>query len=222
MVLEEHTVMSTDHSHHKVMAWLSPAYPIGSYSFSHGLEEAISTKIVVDKESLFDWLFQILHFGTGRNDAIFLSSAYKSTKENLVHLADIAQSFSGTKERYLETLQQGAAFAKVTSAVYQHTIPSVPLPVAVGYAAKTNKIKLSTILPLYLHAFSANLISAAIRFLPLGQTEGQQILYQLFNELEKVAEETRTLGIEDLGNSCFLNDIGSMKHENMNTRIFRS
>ena len=65
-------VMNTDFSDHKIMAWLSPAYPLGSFSFSHGLEDAISMGIVVGKESLLEWLFQILHFGSGRNDAIFL------------------------------------------------------------------------------------------------------------------------------------------------------
>ena len=84
MVLVERIAMTTDFSEHKMMAWLSPAYPIGSYSFSHGLEQAIESKIVSDKESLFDWLSQILAFGSGRNDAIFLANAYRSSKENLL------------------------------------------------------------------------------------------------------------------------------------------
>jgi len=218
----EPIVMNTDFSDHKIMAWLSPAYPLGSFSFSHGLEDAISMGIVVGKESLLEWLFQILHFGSGRNDAIFLCSAYRSSEEELLQLARIAESFSGTKERHLETVHQGTAFAKVTSNISNKLIPAVPLPLAIGYCAKVENINLERLLPLYLHAFIANLVSAAIRFLPLGQTDGQMVLFGLFGDFEKVAKETRDLNVEHLGNSCFLNDISSMRHETMTTRIFRS
>jgi len=144
--------MNTDFSDHKIMAWLSPAYPLGSFSFSHGLEDAISMGIVVGKESLLEWLFQILHFGSGRNDAIFLCSAYRSSEEELLQLARIAESFSGTKERHLETVHQGTAFAKVTSNISNKLIPAVPLPLAIGYCAKVENINLERLLPLYLHA----------------------------------------------------------------------
>jgi len=171
---------------------------------------------------LLEWLFQILHFGSGRNDAIFLCSAYRSSEEELVQLARIAEAFSGTKERHLETVHQGTAFAKVTSNISNKLIPAVPLPLAIGYCAKVENINLERLLPLYLHAFIANLVSAAIRFLPLGQTDGQMVLFGLFGDFEKVAKETRDLNVEHLGNSCFLNDISSMRHETMTTRIFRS
>ena len=204
------------------MAWLSPAYPIGAYSFSHGLEEAIASQTVVGKDSFFDWLFQILHFGSGRNDLIFVSIAYRSAYKDLNSLADISTSFAGTKERYIETLQQGLAFSKVTSVLLKKEIPSVPLPLAVGYAAKVENIDIDKLLPLYLHSFAANLISAAVRFLPLGQTEGQNILFRLFDDFEKISKQAKNMEIEDLGNSCVLNDIGSMRHEIMKTRIFKS
>ena len=82
MVLVELIAMTTNLSDHKIMAWLSPAYPIGAYSFSHGLEQAIESKTVSDKGSLFLWLCQILHFGSGRNDAILLANAYRSSEKN--------------------------------------------------------------------------------------------------------------------------------------------
>ncbi len=222
MVLVEPLTMSISCSDHKLMAWLSPAYPIGSYSFSHGLEEAIASQIVTGKKSFFDWLFQILHFGSGRNEVIFVSIAYRSTYKELSALAEIVKSFAGTKERYTETLEQGLAFSKVTSAVFKREIPSVPLPVAVGYAAQIENIKLDKLLPLYLHSFAANLISAAVRFLPLGQTEGQIILSRLFKDFEKIGNQARYMKIDNLETSCILNDIGSMRHEIMKTRIFKS
>lgn len=214
--------MTTNLSDHKIMAWLSPAYPIGAYSFSHGLEQAIERKTVLDKGSLFLWLCQILHFGSGRNDAILLANAYRSSEKKLGELIEFAEAFAGTKERHLETVQQGTAFAKITTSVYDISIPPCPLPIAVGYASKIEKIDLTKLLPLYLHAFVANLISVAVRFIPIGQTDGQKILLCLFDTIEKIAKQTIDLELEDLCSSCFLNDIDTMNHETMNTRIFRS
>ena len=221
-VLVELRAMNTNRSNHKIMAWLSPAYPIGSYSFSHGLEHAIESKCVSDEESLFKWLYQILLFGSGRNDAILLANAHRSSEEQLEYLIEFAEAFVGTKERYLETVQLGTAFAKITTSVYGIAIPPCPLPVAVGYASKIENIDLKKLLPLYLHAFVANLISVAVRFIPLGQTDGQKVLSSLFDTIEDIANKTRDLGLEDLCSSCFLHDIDTMKHETMNTRIFRS
>ena len=223
MVVEELIVMITSFSSdHKIMAWLSPAYPTGAYSFSHGLEEAISSKIIHDKEGLYQWLLQILRFGSGRNDAILVSNAFNCEKKNLLDLGRTAEAFAGTRQRHHESLQQGLAFAKITSRVCGINIPKVPLPIAVGHAAKLENIELSRLLPLYIHAFTANLVSAAIRFLPLGQTDGQMILFELFNEFDRLGAETIEMGLDGLANSCFLNDIGIMKHETMVTRIFRS
>ena len=220
--MEELIAMNVDLSDHKIMAWLSPAYPIGSYSFSHGLEQAIESKIVSDKGSLFEWLCQILLFGSARNDAILLANAYRSSEEKLGYLIEFAEAFAVSKERHLETVQQGTAFAKITQSVYDIPIPPCPLPIAVGYACKIENIDLNKLLPLYLHAFVANLISVAVRFIPIGQTDGQKILLRLFGKIEEIATQTVDLELDDLSNSCFLNDIDAMKHETMNTRIFRS
>ena len=220
--MEELTAMNTNLSQHKIMAWLSPAYPIGSYSFSHGLEQAIESKIVLDKESLFEWICQILLFGAGRNDAILLANAYRSSQEKLGPLIEFAEAFAGTKERHLETVQQGMAFAKITASVYDISIPPCPLPIAVGYASKIENIDLRKLSPLYLHAFVSNLISVAVRFIPIGQTEGQKVLFCLFDTIEDIAKKTIDLELDDLCNSCFLSDIDAMKHETMTTRIFRS
>ena len=178
------------------MAWLSPAYPIGSYSFSHGLEQAIESKIVSDKESLFEWICQILLFGAGRNDAILLANAYRSSEKKLGDLIEFAEAFAGTKERHLETIQQGTAFAKITASVYDISIPPCPLPIAVGYASKIENIDLNKLLPLYLHAFVANLISVAVRFIPIGQTDGQKILLCLFDTIDDIANQTIHLKLD--------------------------
>ncbi len=219
-----HTVkIMVNAAHHKLMAWLSPSYPIGAYSYSHGLEYAIDAGDVTDAESLRKWLSDVLRYGAGRNDAIILKEAYNAPdKDALQEVSDLAIALSASAERHLETTAQGAAFSKVTSAVSGMDLPPMPLPVALGAAAAREGIELSDVLPLYLHSFAANIITAAVRFIPLGQTEGQQVLASLFDLFETVTNEVNVSGMNDLGSICFLSDISAMKHEDMTTRIFRT
>ena len=208
---------------HKLMAWLSPSYPIGAFSYSHGLEFAIENGDVTNAAQLGDWLADVLQFGSGRNDAILLSLAYRSQTENgLSELAELAEALCPSAERYLETTAQGAAFCKVTANVYDTGFPPMPLPVAIGAAAGAEGMDLAEVLPLYLHSFVANIISAGVRFIPIGQTEGQRVLYDLFDVIDSVAKVAMTSNETDLGSACFLGDIASMKHEVMTTRIFRT
>lgn len=210
-------------AHHKLMAWLSPSYPIGAFSYSHGLEYAIENGDVTNARQLHDWLVDILKFGAGRNDAIFVSLAHLAkTQERVSELADLAAALSPSAERYVEITAQGAAFCKVTSNVYKTDLTAMPLPVAIGAAARGEGIDLADVLPLYLHSFAANIITAGVRFIPIGQTEGQQVLYDLFDVFDDVAKTALASNEADLGSACFLGDIASMKHETMTTRIFRT
>ncbi|WP_189640407.1 urease accessory protein UreF [Paramylibacter ulvae] len=213
--------MSTS-SAHKLMAWLSPSYPIGAYSYSHGLEYAIDAGDVHDADSLQIWLSDVLQYGAGRNDAILLAHAYRAAGDALEALSDLAIALSPSVERHLETTAQGAAFSKVTSAVTGREISAMPLPVALGVAARAERISLDDLIPLYLHSFAANIIAAGVRFIPLGQTDGQRVLHALFDQIDDIAKQAETASLDDLGSACFLSDIASMKHENMTTRIFRT
>jgi len=208
---------------HKLMAWLSPSYPIGAFSYSHGLEYAIDAGDVTDAQSLQNWLMDVLTLGAGRNDAILLAQAYNAPdKGALKQIADLATALSASAERHLETTVQGAAFSKITSTVYDADIEAMPLPVALGAAARAEGIPLSDVLPLYLHSFAANIIAAGVRFIPLGQTDGQQVLMALFDTFDNVSKEAELATIDDVGSICFLSDIAAMKHEKMTTRIFRT
>jgi urease accessory protein len=204
------------------MAWLSPSYPIGAFSFSHGLEYAIHSGCVADTESLLAWIKEILRFGAGRNDAILLFHAYQADdQDSLSEVSDLAEALCASSERHLETMAQGAAFAKVTSAIYVD-LKAMPLPVALGAAAAREGIPLADVLPLYLHNFAANIIAAGVRFIPIGQTDGQRILLELFDLFESLSEQAMQSSLDDLGSASFLSDIAAMKHEHMTTRIFRT
>lgn len=202
---------------HQVMAWLSPSFPTGAFAYSHGLEQAIYDGLVHDADSLKSWLETLLLFGAARNDAILLSRANKGDD-----VADLAEALAGSRERHEETLAQGRAFARTASVLLHADLTPAALPVVLGRATAVAGIPLPEILPLYLHAFTANLVSAAVRLVPLGQTDGQVVLQALFPVMDQLAEEAVDASVEDLGTCAFGSDLAAMKHEDMTTRIFKS
>ncbi|MDX1782211.1 MAG: urease accessory UreF family protein, partial [Thalassovita sp.] len=177
---------------------------------------------VHDAGSFRDWLADILRHGSGRNDAILLARAYRADRTDLPELDDLARAFTPSKERLLETGAQGAAFCRTTAAIWGDDLPELTYPVAVGYAGCAHGFPLRQTSAMYLHAFASNLTSAAIRLVPLGQTEGQTVLTALTPLCETIAAETEGLTADDLGGATFLADIASMKHETQYTRLFRS
>ena len=202
--------------------WLSPAYPVGAFSYSHGLEWAIEAGQVTDAASFQTWLTDILRNGTGRNDAILLHAAYRARTEELSEIDELARAFAPSAERLLETEQQGAAFCRTTSAIWGDALPSLAYPVALGHAAAQQGIPLPQTCSMYLHGFASNLTSAAIRLVPLGQTEGQTIITAMSPLCEDITRNATDLTLDDLGGSTILADIASMKHETQYTRLFRS
>ena len=214
--------MITDNALLTLAQWLSPAYPVGAFSYSHGLEWAIEAGNVHDAASFRNWLADILQHGSGRNDAILLACAYRADQADLPELDDLARAFAPSKERLLETGAQGAAFCRTTAAIWGDEMAELTYPVAVGYAARVHGFPLRQTGAMYLHAFASNLTSAAIRLVPLGQTEGQAVLTALTPLCETIAAETEDLTTDDLGGATFLADIASMKHETQYTRLFRS
>ena len=203
--------------------WLSPSYPVGAFSYSHGLEWAVEAGQVTDAASFQLWLGDILQHGSGRNDAILLSAAYQAPDADALTLIDqLGRALAASSERLLETDLQGAAFCRTTADIW--SVPGTDLiyPVAVGAAARAMHLPLADTLALYLHAFASNLTSAAMRLVPLGQTEGQSALAALARVCTDVAAAARSQTIDDLGSSCFLGDIAAMKHETQYSRLFRS
>ena len=202
--------------------WLSPAYPVGAFSYSHGLETAIADGHVVSASTLFEWLSDLLRLGSGRTDAILLAATYHAPSDSLQDISELAVALSPSAERRAETLQQGAAFVRTTNAVWALDLTPAPYPVAVGAAASAKAIALEATLQIYLHAFASNLVSAAIRLVPLGQTEGQAVLQALSNSCAEIAQDAASADLDDLGSASFIWDISSMRHEAQNVRLFQS
>lgn len=203
--------------------WLSPAYPVGAFSYSHGLEWAVQDGTVRDAVTFQDWLTQVLTHGSGRTDAILLATAWAANDEEDRQRADeLARAMAPSRERALETDQQGSAFARTTSDIWPAPLPDLCYPVAVGAAARMMNLPLHDTLLYYLHAFASNLTSAAIRLVPLGQTEGQAALAAVTSLCAEIARDAMTASLDDLGSCTFLADIASMKHETQYSRLFRS
>ena len=200
--------------------WFSPAYPIGSFAYSHGLEWAIETGDVHDSETLGAWIKDVLEFGSGHNDALFLTVAYHS--DNPTGVNDMCRAFAPSKERLKETDLQGVAFGEITSAIWGHDFLPLTYPVAVGWAAKLTDLPLTLTSQMYLQSFASSLTSVGMRLIPLGQRKGHTLIQSLAPLCCKIAEQTAHGNLNDLSTTAFLPDIASMKHETQYSKVFRT
>lgn len=201
-------------------SWFSPSYPVGAYSYSHGLEWAIEDNTVRNGEDLQGWISDLLAFGAGRSDAILVAEAYRSSDPH--DLMELAEALTPSSERHLETMAQGTAFARTTAAVWNIPLEPMPYPVAVGTAARTLALPLQPLLMLFVQAFAANIVSAGVRLIPLGQTEGQKTTARLMPLIERVAREAEESTVATLGSMSTGADLASMLHETQYTRLYRS
>lgn len=213
------TTMSTDVL--TLAQWLSPAFPVGAFSYSHGMEAAFDAGWIADAESLEDWLADLLTHGALRNDATFLAAAYHGDTP-LDEIDALARAYAPSAERLLEARAQGAAFAKVVGAVWGADLDGLTYPVALGAAAAREALPLDLTLTLFLQAFASNLVAAAQRLGPIGQTEGQRILRDLTPLIEQAARDAAPGDLDTIAACAFLSDIASMRHETQYARIFRT
>lgn len=203
--------------------WLSPSYPLGSFAYSHGLETAIAEGWVNDAASLHVWLADVLEFGTGRSDAILLVAAYNAASpQTLTDIDTTGRAFASTAERLRESLHQGAAFTRTTSAIWGETERDLLFPTALGWAAAKVGIPAHLTTAMYLHAFASNIIMACVRLVPLGQTDGQRALATLSPLCEQIAQSALSATLDDLSSNTFLSDIAAMRHETLQPRLFQS
>ena len=219
----------------RLMTWLSPSYPVGAFSYSHGLEYAVEIGAIGDGASLGQWVATALTAGAGRSDAALFAAAYRAAcageAASLDEVAALAAAWRGTAETALESAAQGAAFLATTRAAWPHPAlealalrhdGAVALPVAVAAAAAAHNVALRPALMAFLHAFTGNLVSAGIRLIPLGQTEGQRCLAALATTVAAAVESALATPLEEVGTAAPVLDWCSMRHETQYTRLFRS
>ena len=232
------TIMSDDpgaSALYRLMAWLSPAYPVGAFSYSSGIEWAVERGDITDAKTLRRWLAVIMAQGGGFCDAVFFVHAHRAVvagdETALRDVAELAAAFAPSKERHLETTAQGRAFVEATRAAWPcaalETLGTVwdgpvAYPVAVGVAAAGHGVAAEAALHAYLHAVTANLISAGVRLIPLGQTDGQRLLAAFEPLVADTVSRALATPLEQVGGAAFRADIASMRHEAQYTRLFRS
>jgi urease accessory protein len=220
---------------YRLMTWLSPSFPVGAFSYSSGIEWAVESGDIVDADGLRRWLTVMLADGAGFCDGVLFTHAHRAiTTDNadaLRAVAELAAAFAPGRERFLETTAQGRAFLDAIGAAWPCPALGdlakvwdgpVAYPVAVGVAAAGHDIPLEQALPAYLHAVLANWISAGLRLVPLGQTDGQRILAALEDTVAATAARALTASLDDIGSAAFRADLASARHETQYTRLFRS
>ena len=203
-----------------VMQWLSPAFPIGGFAYSHGLEWAINEGYVSNRGELQKWISDLLEYGSLKNDAILIKLVLQGSDPKEIN--ELAMALCSASERLSETQLQGGAFCKIMREVWSLEIDELTLPIALALAAKNESIDQNLVVPAYLHSFCSNLISVAMRLIPIGQTDGQKTLRELSPLISDSVRAVAKSDKDDLGSACFLSDVSAMQHEYLQPRVFKT
>lgn len=210
----------------RLLTFLSPAFPVGAFAWSAGLETAIAERTLTDATQLQNWLSGSLAYGSLRTDAILLSVAHRTAPEDLGPIADLALALTPSAERVQELLLTGDAFTNAARAwpsdVYGKLTSPSPYPIAVGAIAAAHGIALEPALIGFLTAAVQSQVSVAVRLVPIGQTAGLSVIAALEPAVANLAAYAATATLDDLGGIAYATDIAQMRHETLPTRIFRS
>ena len=207
----------------QLLAFMSPAFPVGGFAYSHGLERAIDDGVVASADEVREWIESLLVHGSGWNDAVLFAQAFDADEEARSGIDELSLALAASRERALETSDLGQSFVKAAETMSLGKQASFQAyPVAVAATCKLSGIDKSAGLLAYLQAFSNNLIAVALRLIPLGQTKGLEVMRDLMPVISKTAERALVASLDDLGSSTLLSDIASMKHESQHSRVFRS
>ncbi len=219
---------------YRMLAWLSPSFPIGGFSYSHGLETAAEMGLVRDRTSLQAWIGAIVAQGGGRVDADILRDAHGAATASDIEALCAANrqglAYRATAELALETAAQGRAFLAACQAGWPTAFldrwtaidDEVCHPAVFGAAAACAEIPVSGALNGYLQAMAANLTSAGLRLGIVGHTDGQRILAALEPVVLSAAAAAAARGRAEFGAAAFAVDLASMVHEIQYSRLFRS
>ena len=235
-----------------LLTLFSPAFPIGGFAWSHGLEAAIAEhRLAAGHPSpsapaaVAAWIETLLDRGSGWNDGVLLVEAFHAVfagdRTRFDAVAELAEALAGSAERRAETLALGAAFAEAarpwmvdTDAVadargaamgeaFTRGEPSpFAYPVAVGRLAAQAGLPLAETLAAFAHGFAASLVSVAVRLVPMGQSDAVAVLHRLEPAIADFAQKARRSTLDDLGSAALGSDIAAMRHETLSTRLFRS
>lgn len=212
----------------RLMAWLSPAFPVGGFSYSHGLERAVHDDLIASRDDLAAWLQALAEIGSGWNDAVLFAESWRraASDGDLREIAELAEALAGSRERHMETMLQGQAFLTAAAAwpnpVLGRLPAECPYCVAVGAVAGAHGIALEDALAAWLQAISTNLVQAAIRLGVIGQSAATGIVAGFEPTALSVGVRAAVSTLDDMGSAALTSDIMAMRHETQHSRLFRS
>jgi urease accessory protein len=212
----------------RLMTLLSPAFPVGGFAYSSGLEQAVADQLVTDSQTLGDWLLSILQRGSIWNDAVLLAESHRQVcrGHSISEVTDLAEALAGSKERHLEQQNLGGGFIDAVKASGLNVPPSIKdlaaYPVAVGATTAAQGLELESALGAFMHGYISNQIQCAIRLGVLGQNGGVALLASLEPVILETARKANRSTLDDLGASSLMADISAMRHETLYSRIFRT
>jgi urease accessory protein len=212
----------------RLMTWLSPAFPVGAFAYSGGLERAVHDSLLRDADELLAWLETLITAGAWWNDAVLAAEAWHAHDDppRLAAVMELAEALVGSAERHLEIMAQGEAFAAAASA-WPHPVRALlgerpPYAVAIGALAAAQAVPLDKTIAAFLHALASQGVSAAIRLGVLGQRRGVGILAALEPVILEVSGRAGKSTLDDLGSATVIADISAIRHETQHSRLFRS
>ena len=212
----------------RLMAWLSPSFPVGAFSYSSGLEGAVHDRLVTCPAELESWIAGVLEHGSGWNDAVLFCEAWRCGRQGagIGPVAELAEALAGSFERHRESMLQGGAFlaaARRWPGVSTGDLEGdAPYCVAVGAVAGGSGLPLEEACAAFLLAFASNMIQAAIRLSVIGQTDAIAVLAALEGRMLDLARRAAASGLDDLGSATMMAEAASMRHETQYSRLFRS
>ncbi|MGL5114847.1 MAG: urease accessory protein UreF [Beijerinckiaceae bacterium] len=219
----------------RLLTWFSPAFPIGAFSFSHGLEWAVEADDVRDRETLRHWIETLILTGSGWSDAVLFANAHRAVeradKVLLTETAELAIALQPSRERRLESTMQGDAFVRAVAAGWENgglsllqdtAEPPYALTVATGAATAGESIAIDSALTAFLTGFAQHLVSAAVRLAPIGQSDGLAVMAGLEAAIASTVKRAAGATLDEVGGIGIRSDICSMRHETQMTRLFRS
>lgn len=217
----------------RLLQLASPLLPVGGYSYSEGLESLISQKIIGDRVTFQAWIERELQVGAIRIETAVMDRAYlaamQSDGERLQYWNHWLSAARETEELREQSWQMGGSLIKLLGELtpeIQDLITTIDRPcnyaIAFGITAQYWQIDRQATIAAYLHSWVTNLIGAGVKLIPLGQTSGQQLLWQLQGELDRLSLNIPTLDDEDLYACSWGLSLASMQHETLYSRLFRS
>lgn len=211
----------------------SPSLPVGAYSYSEGLETLVQQGAIADSASLQQWLAQELEYGAVRLEVAVLARACQGARggdwEAVHYWNRWLSAARETEELRQQSWQMGQSLMGLLLQLQPDCASflleaGTPCNFAIAFAIAAACWPIDTRAAAlgYLHSWASNLVTAGVKLIPLGQTQGQQVLFTLYPVLERAAAASLNLADEQLSSCSWGLALASMNHETLYARLFRS